>query len=299
MRLLGAYVAIVFVNVVWGLSFIASKVALVNGFQPFLLALVRFVIASAVLLPLCIKKHGRPGFSQHEWFLLTLSALSGTTIYFLFEYIGLQYTTASNASLILAVIPVLTMLSSAMLRKVRYSLRAWLGVSVSLLGVYLVVRYGGDQSASNPLIGNLLLIGACLCWVTYIEVTNRLFSGRHSTLEITCYQGVIGMITLAPLALTELPYHPISSGAWLSAVFLGLMCSALCYILYGYAMRRLEPFRTALFINLNPLAAIIGGVLMLGEHVSPQQIVGGALILASIAYVNWETQRQHKKEAIS
>lgn len=294
--MLGAYVSIVFVNVIWGLSFIASKIALGHGFQPFLLALVRFVMASVVLLPVCLKMHGRPRFSKREWMLLFFSALAGITVYFLFEYIGLTYTTASNASLILSVIPVLTMLASALLHKVRYSMRSWLGVLVSLVGVYFVVRYGGDESARNALVGNMLLVGACLCWVAYLELTNQLFSGDHSTFEITCYQNLIGAVTLAPLALTEMPFGPISGDAWVSAVFLGLICSALCYILYGYSMRRLEPFRTALFINLNPVAAVIGGVLMLGERVSWQQILGGALILLSIAYVNWQ-QAPLTKEA--
>lgn len=281
-----AYMGIIFVNIVWGLSFIASKYALASGFTPFTLALARFVLASAVLLPLTLLRQGRPGFTKREWGQMALSALLGTTLYFLFEYIGLQYTTASNASLIVAVLPVLTMALHMLLHKKRYPISCWLGAALSLLGVYLVVRYGGSESAENPLLGNLLMLCGVVCWALYIEVTQRLLL-NHGSLKVTSYQSVIGALTLIPLALGEAGrWQPIAPGALLSLLFLGLICSALCYILYAQSISGLKPLRTALFINLNPLAAVIGGVLILGEQLVWPQLVGGALILVSIFYVN-------------
>lgn len=280
------YLAIIFVNIVWGLSFIASKYALGGGFSPFTLAFARFLLSSALLLPVCLIREGRPRFTRREWLMVLLSALAGITLYFLFEYKGLQYTTASNASLILAVIPVMTMLSSILLRGARYKGRVWLGMLGSLVGVALVVRYGGVQGAPNPLLGNLLLVFACVCWVAFIELTSGLLA-RHSNLKLTTYQSLMGALTLLPLCLLERPdLSLIGPGGWAAAIFLGVVCSAVCYILYAYAMRRLNPLRTSLFINLNPIAAVIGGVVLLNETISLEQIIGGALILLSIYFVN-------------
>lgn len=282
-----AYFCIIFVNIVWGLSFIASKYALGSGFTPFTLALVRFALTGALLLPWMLATEGKPGFTRREWMRITASALLGTTLYFLFEYKGLIYTTASNASLVLSVLPVMVMLLNFLRHGKRYSLGCWLGMAVTLVGVYLVVRYGGDDdSAPNPLLGNLLLLGACACWVFYIEVSSSLLT-RHGSVKLTAYQGAIGAATLVPFALTELPQlRPIGMGGIWAALFLGLCCSALCYILYAQAMRLLAPFRTALFINLNPLAAVIGGMLLLHESLSPPQLAGGVIILLGIFYTN-------------
>ena len=282
-----AYAAIVFVNIIWGLSFIASKYALQSGFTPFILTTIRFAMSGALLLPVCLLREGRPKFSQREWLLLFLAGIFGISLYFLFEYQGLRHTTASNASLILAAIPAMTMIYAAIRHKVRYRAQVWLGVLASLVGVYLVVRYGApDGNSSDALLGNVLLLGACLCWVAYIELTSYL-SATHSSLSLSCYQGILAVVTLIPLCFTErMDWHQISPlGLW-ATLFLGVVCSALCFILYTYATKRLQPVRTALFINLNPLSAVIGGVLLLDERMSLAQCVGGALILCSILYVN-------------
>lgn len=251
-----------------------------------MLALFRFALTTIILLPLSLIKDGKPGFSKREWLQLTAAAIFGTTLYFLFEYQGLLYTTASNASLILAVLPVLTMVASFLLHKKRYPLRCWLGVLLTLCGVYLVVLYGGDEQARNPLLGNLLLLGACVCWVIYIEVSYALLA-RHGSLKLTAYQSVLGTLTLIPCSLTELnQLQPIGMGGIFSAIFLGLVCSALCYIMYQTAIKHLQPFRTALFISLNPVAAVIGGVLLLNESLALLQVLGGLIILLSILYVN-------------
>ncbi len=286
-----AYAGIVFVNIIWGLSFIASKIALASGFSPFTLALVRFAMSTAMLLPLTLVREGMPQYTKREWLLMLLAGLSGISLYFLFEYRGLEYTTAGNASLILAAIPVLTMIASALIHKSRFGLRIWLGVAASLAGVYLVVRYGADEGAKNALLGNLLMLCACLCWVCYIELTG-LLGARHSSLSLTCYQGLLASLTLIPLSVGEkVDFYAVSAGGWWAAVFLGVLCSAVCYILYAHAVRHLLPMRTALFINLNPMSAVLGGVLMLGETVGAVQLAGGGLILLSIVYVNWQLSK--------
>ncbi len=288
-----AYAGIVFVNIVWGLSFIASKIALQAGFQPFTLALVRFLMSTALLLPIALAKEGMPQYTRREWLFMLLAGLSGISLYFLFEYKGLLYTTAGNASLILAAVPVMTMIVGAVTHRARYGASVWIGVVVSLAGVYLVVRYGADGDAENALLGNLLMLGACLCWVCYLELTSSL-SARHSSLSLTTYQGLLASVALLPLAMSEgADLAAVSLDGWLAAAFLGVLCSAICYILYTQAVHHLQPMRTALFINLNPLSAVLGGVLMLGESVGWMQLIGGGLILSSIVYVNWRLSKEN------
>lgn len=296
---LRAYVSVIFVNAMWGLSFIASKVGLESGFTPFALALVRYVITCAVMLPILRLKEGHLRLPRAGLLPLFLSSLCGISLYFLFEYMGLERTTASNASLIIAAVPVFTMLYGALARRQRYRPICWAGVALSLVGVYFVVRYGGDEGAGS-LTGNLFMICACLLWVGYIELTDALLRKYpYTSLELTCWQSAFGALALVPLSLTQpVNLALVAPAGWAAAAFLALVCSALCYLLYADSIAALSPIRTALFINLNPLAAMLGGALLLGEKMTAPQIAGGAVILVSIFLVNYfMAQPRAAKEA--
>jgi drug/metabolite transporter (DMT)-like permease len=73
---------------------------------------------------------------------------------------------------------------------------------------------------------------------------------------------------------------------WAMVLYLSILCSVVAYLLYVDAVRELKPLRTAIFINLNPLAGVLGGVLLLGERLSPVQLLGGLIVLVSIFLVN-------------
>ena len=103
--MLGQVLSMVFCNVMWGLSFIASKHALSSGFSPMMLALVRYVMASACLLPMTLMKEKRLRLRRADILPMALSGLMGITLYYFFEYQGISRTSTVNASLILAAIP--------------------------------------------------------------------------------------------------------------------------------------------------------------------------------------------------
>ncbi|MDO4547716.1 MAG: DMT family transporter [Clostridia bacterium] len=280
-----AYISISFVNVLWGLSFIASKLALENGFQPFSLAFVRFALASVILAPIYFKKKGDFALPRADFFKIFMSAVLGITLYFLFEYKGLQNTSASTASLIIASIPALTLFVGRALRHRKYPAICYMGSVLSLVGVYIIVRYSSGEG-SDTLIGNIYIICACFCWVGFIELADGLMR-KHTSLYVTFWQTVIATVTLIPCAMTEpIDWAAVAPIGWIMAVYLSVLCSVVAYLLYNQTIKVLEPFKAALFININPLSAVIGGVLLLGETMMPMQILGGAIVLISIFIVN-------------
>ena len=100
---------LIFVNVMWGLSFIFSKTALGEGMPPMTLAFLRYVMTAAIMIPICLKQEG--GIRLYKWAPYGLiTTLLGITVYYYFEYKGLGLTTASAASLILALVPMMTLL---------------------------------------------------------------------------------------------------------------------------------------------------------------------------------------------
>lgn len=293
----GAYAKIIFVNTVWGLSFIASKYAMQQGFGEFTLAFVRYVFVCLIMLPVLRAKEGKLVLpARADIPRIMLSGLFGVALYFTFEYMGVKRTTAANASFVLSAIPVLSILWSA-LRGRRYSGLCWLGMLASMGGVFLVVYTGataeGGGINAQVLLGNLFLLGACLCWVAYVEISNKLLK-HNSHLNLTVWQGVAGLFALLPMALIEGAsgkWQPVPIGGWLAALFLATICSALGFFFYAQAITALSPVQTSIFINLNPIVAVLAGALLLGEHILPLQLLGGLVIIISILLVTFGMRR--------
>jgi drug/metabolite transporter (DMT)-like permease len=272
----------------WGLSFVSSKAILNTGFPPMTMVCIRFLIASALLLPL--RRRLEPqrtlrSLSRRQRLLLFLSGLTGVTVYFFFEARGIKLTSASNASLIVAVIPVLTVLGELLFFRGRPRWYQTLGIALSILGVYFIVRRSPEHFP-NALLGNLFMFGACLAWVAYILVSRNL-QEAVSGLSLTAYQAAVGAATLLPLALSEMgSWKGGSLTVWLNLLYLGVFCSALGYFCYIYALRRLGPIVVSSFINLIPVVGAFGGLAILGERLSPIQLAGGGVVIAGVFLVN-------------
>lgn len=272
----------------WGLSFVSSKTILNSGVPPMTMAAIRFIIAT-VVLNLFVRKFD-PGarLAKRDIIPLAASGLFGVTIYFFFEARGIKLTSASHASLIIATIPVFTVVAEALFFRARISWIAAAGIALSVAGVVFLVRRSGEALLSGSIVGDLLMFGACLSWVVYILLSKNLHK-RMSEIAITAYQSLFGTIFLIPLALLERgQWVPITLAAGLNLAYLALFCSALSNFLYVYALSRLGPIVISPYVNLIPVVSVLGGVLLLGESLVWGQIVGGALILAGVLIVNWK-----------
>lgn len=277
--------SMVFCNVMWGMSFIASKHALMSGFSPMMLALVRYVLATACLVPITILKEKRMRLRKGDVLPMLLSGVTGISLYYFFEYQGIERTSTVNASLILAAIPILTMAAEAIIDKKRMKGVQATGAVVSVIGTALIVLGGANEGAAN-LLGDLLIMGASVVWVAYIFISRKLRE-NYSSLAMNAWQAVFALATLLPMAAMEpCDLSAIPASGWLAAAALAVVCSALCYWLYGNALHEMSPLASAIYINLIPLTTIIGGVLLLRETLTWQAVVGGVMIIGSIFLVN-------------
>jgi len=182
----------------------------------------------------------------------------------------------------------LTLLFRVIFCRERISLIRWFAVALSLVGAYFVIVTDSGEG-SGTLAGNLLMVCACLCWTGYILTTPRLMESC-SSMRVSSWQAVAAMITLAPFAFAERSqWVPVSPLAWACIFLLAAVCSALCYVLYNEAIRSVDTLTVSLTINLNPVAACIGGALLLGEMLSGMQLFGGVLIIFSMIVDTLET----------
>ena len=277
-----SYVLLILAVIIWGFSFLSIKVSLV-ALPPVTLALVTFIIASLVLFLFLKVKKVKLKFQFKDLPIFLAAGFSGITIYFFFENNAIKLTTASNASLIVTIVPILTIIGERIVFKTPLTKIKIFSVIISIIGVYFVVDY---NTGSSNLIGNLLMIGACISWLVYSLITKPLFK-RYSQLEIVFYQTIIGTIGFIPFIFFEKPnLEALNTTIILNLLFLGIFCSAICYYFYVYAMKQIGIGVSSLFINLIPIITVIASFFILNERISIIQMIGGALIVFSVYLIN-------------
>jgi len=243
---------------------------------------IRFLAATVILNIFLRRFDPSARLRRRDVLPLLASGLCGVTIYFFFESRGIKLTSASHASLIIAVIPVVTVTVEAIIFRTRIAWLVAVGIALSVIGVVFVV---GRPTGFKSLSGDLFMFGACAAWVAYIILSKNLHT-RLSEIAITTYQSIFGTVFLIPFALIEhSQWVPISPVAWLSLAYLAFFCSALSNFLYIYALSRLGPISVSPYVNLIPVVGVLGGVALLGESIRWTQVLGGVIILAGVLLV--------------
>jgi drug/metabolite transporter (DMT)-like permease len=268
----------------WGFSFVSSKIAL-GAFPPMTLGLFRFSMGVGFLF--IIKRRLVPNekLDKRDIPLLAFSGLAGDTFYFFCENNGLYLLPASEAAIITASIPVLTLFVDKLTGKAgKTGFRRWFGAVVSMAGVWLVAQVSFSMSGS--ITGYFYLAGSALCWVVYSFLTRPLFERGRSNIYIVFWQCTAGLAGFLPFALFEKPvWQAVNTVVILHTVFLGIFCSALAYLFYARAIKTLGVSAAAVFINFIPVITVVSGIFVLHEWLAPLQWLGAAVTLAGVCLV--------------
>lgn len=289
-----AILAIILTSIMWGYSFVSTKIVL-RQLPPISIAFFRQVLAALVMLIFLYIKKLYVKMAFKDILLLAVSSFFGVVLYFLFENNALMNTTASNASIIVAAVPIFTMVTEYFLFKVKISAKLASCVLVSIAGVVLVIfEEGSIDFSSKSLRGNLLMLGAMICWVIYTILCKGLIN-RYNGMALTTYQMIASSVLFIPFIIPEIPqWQPISANSVGNLIYLTIFCSALGYYLYNIAVKWLGTTITSMFLNLIPVVTIIGGVLVLNEKVSLLQLGGMLLIILSLLIVNWNRSQKSR-----
>ncbi len=286
--LISTYMALSGAVIFWGLSFVATKIAL-ESVPTFTLVFIRFSLA-ATLLTALTGRQGFPSFTRTEHLKMFLLALFEPGFYFIFETIGLQYTTAPKTALIIATVPLATLIFSVIFIGERTSLKGVSGVSLSLIGITVLVA--GDPQfkwdLGGRLFGDLLIFGAVISAAIYFILARNL-GQNHSPIKITNVQFIYGTIFYLPAFVWELPglhWSAISSRSLGALVYLTLLATVGAFLCYNYALSKMPASRAAVFINGIPVVTALGAWLLLGETLTLTQAGGGVLVLFAVALTN-------------
>ncbi|WP_439865284.1 DMT family transporter [Pseudomonas antarctica] len=287
------YVKLASVTMIWGATFVAGRY-LAADVEPLLAATLRFVLASVALLvfmAIARIRLVRPSVAQ----LVQLAMLGffGIFFYNLCFFYGLQYINASRASLIVALNPAVIGVASWVLFKERLGPAKLLGIALCLGGAGAVIVSRNPallDGAANAWIGDLLIFGCVVGWGAY-SLFSRGLNRKLGALQTVTWSILLGTLMLAATTafsggLTVAAVQAIQLPQWLSLLYLGVVGSALAYILWYDGIRHIGATRAGVFIALNPLTAVICGAMLLGEQLTLPMLLGGGVILLGIYLCN-------------
>ena len=278
------HLAALFCILVWGTTFISTKV-LLREFSPVEILFYRFLLGYAALWIAC------PRFlrltDRRQEVLFALAGLCGVTLYFLLENIALTYTFASNVGVIVAISPFFAgLLAFWLLRAERPGLNFFLGFVAAMLGIGLISFSGSTQLRLNP-VGDVLAVLAGLSWAGYSILTRKLMAFGYNSLLVTRRCFFYGLLFMLPaLPFMEFAWRPERLADFSNAtnlLFLGLGASALCFVAWTFAIQRLGAVKSCVYIYLVPVVTVITAVLVLHECITPMAAGGTALTLLGLA----------------
>lgn len=278
-------VALLGVALIWGANFVVIKAA-VAQFDPLVFTALRFTLATGVLMAASLPALRAARFPRRIWVQLGLLALVGNVLYQPAATLGLNYTTATNAALIVSTAPAWVAVLGHFFGVERLGPRAWFGVALSALGLGLVVIGDGQgfSLARENMLGNLFSLAAALGWAgsTLMMRPLVLRYSAPSVVALSNFLAIPALLLLAVPGFRAQAWASLSLTGWAQLVLSALLAICLAYTVWARGVQRLGAARTALYGNLVPVFAALAGLLFLGERLAWPQIAGAALVLVGI-----------------
>jgi drug/metabolite transporter (DMT)-like permease len=282
-----AVICLMVAMALWGSSFIALKLAFVE-LPPLWVIFGRMALGSLVFL-LAWRWRGKMHYRAGDWkYLLGLAACE-PCLYFLFEALALQHTSAAQAGMVTALLPLLVAVGAFVFLRERISRITLAGFLLALIGaVWLSLAGSADEHASNPILGNFYELLAMLCAMGYTLLLKHL-SSRYSPFLLTAMVAFVGTIFFLPLAWFSAPLPASVSPMGLGAVaYLGILVTVGAYGLYNFGVSRLPASQASGFTNLIPVFTLLFAILLLGESLNTVQIMAAALVFAGVLLSQWQ-----------
>jgi drug/metabolite transporter (DMT)-like permease len=289
-RLLYHLVAFLVV-VVWGTTFVFTKLLLIAGLTAAQIFVLRFIVAYLLLFgySLTRKQFRLFASSWQDELLMVALGITGGSLYFLTENSAMIYTTTTNTSLIVCLCPLFAALLIALFyRSQRLHGIQIVGTVMAAIGVIVVVLNGRFVLHLSPL-GDALAFGACLCWAFY-SLLMIPASQRYNTLFITRKVFFYGLISMIPyfVVFPDLPSLSVVLRPDILAnlLFLGCVASMLCYLTWNWVMKKLGAVIVTNYVYFNPVTTVLFAWLILAERITLYFLLGTLLILVGMYLCN-------------
>ena len=290
-RQLRGHLICVCTSLVWGSTFIATRI-LLETFSNAQVMLLRFVLAYAVAL---LIDHRFPRTSLRDEARFAFLAFVGVALYHFLENAALERTSTANASILVALAPMFTvLLTRFVLREGRFTRYAVVGFAVAMAGVVLVVFNGAVVMKLSPL-GDLCALGAALCWGSYSVIVRSLQKEFPSTLigRKSMFWSLVFVIPALLLEREPLDISRLWSVRPIAALlFGGVLGSGVCNVISNIAIEDIGPVVTTNYLYALPFIAMVAARVVLGEPISAMGVVGAVLTVLGVVISAYQRPQQ-------
>lgn len=309
-RELKAHASAVFTALVWGSTFVFSKV-LLEDFSIFDILFYRFFIAYLVLtlirprpLPFGGQTAGDGELKKgrkEKWLselAMALAGLFGVTLYFLSENAALLYTKTANVSIIVSLAPIFTaLLTCIFLKSEKPRWNFYLGFLIAITGIAIISLDGSDGIAFRP-EGDILAVLAAVCWAVYTVILRRAVPMEAGILRVTKRIMFYGLLTMIPcMAFFGLPL-PVTQALSLkylpALLFLGILASGVCYVTWNWSLGVLGAVKCSNYIYMIPVVTVAAAALMIQEPVTPAVLLGVLFAVAGLVLSEKKIKKPEK-----
>lgn len=282
-KTISGHIAALITILIWGTTFISTKILLAE-FTPMEVLFFRFLLG-LILLSLIYPKRLKLNNIKQE-FTFAAAGLCGICLYYLFENIALTYTLASNVGVIISIAPFFTAILSHIFMKSDEKLKVkfFVGFLVAITGICLV-SFNDKTFEINP-IGDILSIVAAVVWSFYSLLTRKISNYGYNIIQATRRIFVYGIIFMIPFLFVfnfNLDFKKfINTEYILNFLYLGIGASALCFVTWNYAVKKLGAVKTSVYIYIVPIITVATSVIVLDEKITLVSVLGTVLTLTGL-----------------
>ncbi|HEY4689835.1 MAG TPA: DMT family transporter [Anaerolineae bacterium] len=283
-RLLGAVCGLVATSI-WGGMYVVSDVVL-EVVPPATFLVMRYALALAVLGGAFLIRRDR-GIARHDWREIVFVSFVGFGVSLLAQFGGTELSTAAAGSVITSATPAFIILFAWPLLREVPSAAKLAGLALATIGVLAVSLFGGQpttQQSRDPILGNLLLIGAAVTWALYTVLARRA-TQRYSTLAVTLAITLAGIPLVAPVAAIELAGRalgPLTPDVIAGILYVGIGSTAIAFYLWNKSFELLDAPTASLFFFAQPAVGTLLSAIFLKEPLKPPFFAGAALIILGV-----------------
>ncbi|MGB4225261.1 MAG: DMT family transporter [Candidatus Dechloromonas phosphoritropha] len=292
------YLKLIGAMFMWGGTWIAGRVVAQELTAPLGVPAIRFLLAGLVLGAFALVTEGRIPRPQtgSEWGMVSGLAMTGIFLYALCFFYGLKHITAGRGALVVALTPVVVVLTAWFFGRERMNALKLAGVAIAMAGCLTVIGNGNPLALLHGAvsIGEWLILGCVMCWTAYTFIGRRA-TKTLSPLAATLWASLIGaaLIGITDLLLGGNDIAAWSWRVWASVVFLAVGGTALAFTWFADGVKRLGAARASAFVNLVPVFAVLQAAILLDERLGLSVLGGGLLVIAGV----WMTANLSEKTA--
>jgi drug/metabolite transporter (DMT)-like permease len=286
---LTAYIEVTFAVIVWGVSFIATKIAL-RDLAPVTVVWIRFGIGVIILGIATALRHQFAFPKRKELLYFAVLGFLGITFHQWLQSTGLVTAQASTTAWIVATTPVFMAILSVIFLREKFDWLQVSGIIMAVLGVLLVVGKGNINRLFGGHFGepgDILIIISAINWAVF-SILSRRGLDKHQATQMMFYVMTFGWLFTSFLFMTSGNIQDIRNMTWtslLGVIFLGIFCSGLAYIAWYDGLQEIPASQIGAFLYIEPLVAVIVAWLVLGEDILLITLIGGAIILLGVRFV--------------